>query len=150
MNTTCHSVVEVLGDAIALMTRQERTVWSLHDTDADILSLAQGRFKGPAHINHSLSQLRFSVHSLIEILAEGWVDEISNPIAGRAGKLRPGQGARKRRISREGTAKQRRSDGESHVDKDSADLTVDAESDYAAGPEARRDEIRQRRLSKAW
>jgi len=78
MHTAYQPVVEVLGDTLALMTRREHGVWSLHDTNTDILAIAKGRFKAPPHINHSLSQVGLSVRSLIGILAEGWFDDISN------------------------------------------------------------------------
>ena len=45
MHTAYQPVVEVLGDTLALMTRRERGVWSLHDTNTDILAIARGRFK---------------------------------------------------------------------------------------------------------
>ena len=54
MQTAYQPVVEVLGDTLALMTRRGRGVWSLHDTNTDILAVARGRFKAPPHINHSL------------------------------------------------------------------------------------------------
>ena len=79
MHTAYQPVVEVLGDTLALMTRRERGVWSLHDTNTDILAIAKGRFKAPPHINHSLSQVGLSVRSLIGILAEGWFDEHWDP-----------------------------------------------------------------------
>ena len=67
------SVVEVLGERLALMTRRERGVWSLPNTNADILAIAKGRFKAPSCINHSLSRVGLSSRSLIGILAEGVV-----------------------------------------------------------------------------
>ncbi len=45
MNAAYQPVVEVLGDTLALMTRRERGVWSLHDTYMNILAIAKGRFK---------------------------------------------------------------------------------------------------------
>jgi hypothetical protein len=71
MHTAYQPVVEVLGDTLALMTRRERGVWSLHDANADILGIAKRRFKAPPHINHSLSQIGASARRLIGILAEG-------------------------------------------------------------------------------
>ena len=41
MHTAYQPVVEVLGDTLALMTRRERGVWSLHDTNTDILAIAK-------------------------------------------------------------------------------------------------------------
>jgi hypothetical protein len=78
MHTAYQPLVEVLGDTLALMTRRERGVWSLHDTTTDILAVATGRFKAPPHINHSLSQVGLGVRSLTGILAEGWFDDISD------------------------------------------------------------------------
>jgi hypothetical protein len=57
MHAAYQPVVEVLGDALALMTRRERGVWSLHDTNTDILAIANGRFNAPPHINHSFSHM---------------------------------------------------------------------------------------------
>ena len=53
----------------------------MHDTNTDILAIATGRFKAPAHINHSLSHVGLSVRSLIGILAKGWFDDISTDVA---------------------------------------------------------------------
>jgi hypothetical protein len=78
MHTAYQPVVEVLGDTLALMTRRGRGAWSLHDTNADILAIANGSFKALPHINHPLSQVGLGVRSLIGILAEGWFDDISN------------------------------------------------------------------------
>jgi len=78
MHPADQPVVEVLGDTLALMTRRERGVWSLHDTNAGILAIANVRFKARPHINHPLSQVGLSVRSLTGILAEGWFDDISN------------------------------------------------------------------------
>jgi hypothetical protein len=47
MNTAYRPVVEVLGDTRVLMARRDRGVWSLHDTNTNILAIAQGRFKAP-------------------------------------------------------------------------------------------------------
>jgi hypothetical protein len=76
MHTAYQSVAEVLGDTLALMTRRGRKVWSLYDTNTDILAVARGRFKVAPHINHSWSQVGLSVRSLIGILAEEWFDHI--------------------------------------------------------------------------
>ncbi len=61
MHIAYQPVVEVLGDTLALMTRRERGVWSLHDTDEYILALRQGSYKALRHINHSMSQVGLSV-----------------------------------------------------------------------------------------
>jgi hypothetical protein len=77
MAIACQPVAKVLGDTLALMTRQERGVWSLHDTNKHSLALAEGRFKAPRHIDYSMSQVGLSVRILIGILAEGWFIDIS-------------------------------------------------------------------------
>ena len=77
MRIAYQPVVAVLGDTLAVLTRRERGVWSLHDTNEDILALPQGRYKALPHINHSMSQVGLSVRSLIEILAEGSFDDVS-------------------------------------------------------------------------
>ena len=48
MHTAYQPVVEVLGDTLALMTRRERGVWSLHDTNTDILAIARRKIQGTA------------------------------------------------------------------------------------------------------
>jgi hypothetical protein len=65
MHTAYQRVVEVPGDTLAFMTRRERGVWSLHETNTDILAIAKGRFKARPHINHSSSQVGVSVCSPI-------------------------------------------------------------------------------------
>jgi hypothetical protein len=57
MHVAYQPVVEVLGITLALMTRRERGVWSLHDTNTDILAIANGSFKAPPDIHHSMSQV---------------------------------------------------------------------------------------------
>jgi hypothetical protein len=73
---TYQSVVELLGDALALMTRRERKAWSLHDSN--ILAMAKGRFKAAPHINHSWTQVGQSVRSPIGILSNGGIDGVSS------------------------------------------------------------------------
>ena len=104
MHTAYQPVVEVLGDTLALMTRRERGVWSLHDTNTDILAIAKGRFKAPPHINHSLSQVGLSVRSLIGILAEGWFDD-SPTCSGWARADRSESGCRPDRTARRSRAR---------------------------------------------
>ncbi len=78
MHSAYQPVVEVLGDTLALMTRRERGVWSLHDANTDILAVPNGRFKILPHINHSSSHGGLSVRSLMGILAEAGFDDLSN------------------------------------------------------------------------
>jgi hypothetical protein len=78
MHTAYQPVAKVLCETLALMTRREREVWSLHDTNTGILAIAKGRFKSPPHINHSLSQVGPYVPSLVVILAPGWFDDTSH------------------------------------------------------------------------
>ena len=52
MHAAYQTVVVVPGDTLAFMTRRERGIWSLDETNADILAIAKGRFKAPPHIIH--------------------------------------------------------------------------------------------------
>jgi hypothetical protein len=71
MRIAYQPVVAVLGDTLAVMTRRVRGVWSVHDTNEDILALSQGRYKALPHINHSMSQVGLGVRGLSGILTDG-------------------------------------------------------------------------------
>ena len=47
MHTAYQPVVTAVGDALALRSRREPDVGSLHDANTDILSINKGRYKHP-------------------------------------------------------------------------------------------------------
>jgi hypothetical protein len=73
-------MVERFGGKLALRTRRERGVWSLHGTNTEILATVRRGFKAPPHLDHILSHVRRFrdragsqfLGCVTRLLAHGW------------------------------------------------------------------------------